>query len=459
MALSANTVWEIRAAGDDANGGGFVTGASGSDWSQQNGKRTGADVTDISTTDAVCNGTTTVTSATANFAATIVGNIICMSGGTGGLTKQWYQVTARTNATTITVDRTIIAGTGVTMNIGGALASLGMAGGVVLVAGMIIWVRAGTYTVTSASINVSGGCFSSSTAVFIEGYNTVRGDLGTKPLIQADGVITAFTLITQGSNGSQYVKNLKLDGNNRTTSRGLVIRGYAYYIECVNFTNSGIADTVGTTAATAFNCSATGCSTQAAFSIASCINCVAFNNTVSGFANGGTDAYYVRCLAYGNSGASSDGFNVGASSGKGTFINCVAYNNGRDGFRLGGQRSQTCINCIAEANAGVGFNHALNQQLGLFVCAGFNNTGGNSAIGTHAASFNTGFITGGASFFTNAAGADFSLNNTAGAGAVVRDVGMPGQITGHTTSTGYLDLGVFQHQGAGGGGGAHSAVF
>ena len=36
MALSASTVWEVRpATGSDNNGGGFVTGASGTDYSQQ----------------------------------------------------------------------------------------------------------------------------------------------------------------------------------------------------------------------------------------------------------------------------------------------------------------------------------------------------------------------------------------------------------------------------------------
>src|SRR5689334_4033214 len=104
MALSANTVWEIQTGGNDANGGGFVTGASGTDYSQTATKRT-ATGSDDSTTDAVANGTTTLTSATANFTTEIVGNIICLSGGSGSLTKGWYQVASRTNATTIVLDR------------------------------------------------------------------------------------------------------------------------------------------------------------------------------------------------------------------------------------------------------------------------------------------------------------------------------------------------------------------
>ena len=60
MALSANTVLEVRNGGSDTNGGGFVTGAAGTDWSQQ-------DAAQYSVTDGVTAGTTTITSATANF--------------------------------------------------------------------------------------------------------------------------------------------------------------------------------------------------------------------------------------------------------------------------------------------------------------------------------------------------------------------------------------------------------
>jgi len=62
-AISVNSVFEVRTAGNDTNGGGFVTGAAGTDYSQQDANNTvGAD---ISTTDAVAAGTTTITSITA----------------------------------------------------------------------------------------------------------------------------------------------------------------------------------------------------------------------------------------------------------------------------------------------------------------------------------------------------------------------------------------------------------
>ena len=90
MALSASGVWEVRTAGNDTNGGGFKSGASGTDYSQQDAKNTAGN--NISTTDAVSDGTTTITSATAAFTSAIVGNFIYLTGGTGSIAAQWREV-------------------------------------------------------------------------------------------------------------------------------------------------------------------------------------------------------------------------------------------------------------------------------------------------------------------------------------------------------------------------------
>ena len=81
MALAAASVFEVRTAGNDTNGGGFVTGAAGTDYSQQDAKNSGG--ADSSVTDGVTAGTTTVTSLTAAFGTTIVGNIIYIGVGSG----------------------------------------------------------------------------------------------------------------------------------------------------------------------------------------------------------------------------------------------------------------------------------------------------------------------------------------------------------------------------------------
>jgi len=457
MALAAATVWEVRTAGVDDQGGGFVAGAAGTDYSQANAKRT-ATGTDDSTVDAVANGTTTLTSATANFQASIVGNIICLSGGTGTLAKGWYQVTVRTNATTITLDRTVAAGTGITMNIGGALASPGMIGGTGLVTGNYIWIKAGTYTVTSASTNISGGCLSlGSQAVYIEGYNAARGDLGTKPLIQTNGAITTFTFINQGTNGQQFVRNIEFDGNSRSLSVGCGIRGWVYACKFSNFTNSAILGG-SLVLPIAVDCYATGCSAAVVFNAINCVNCVGADNTFTAFHAGSADCFYIRCLADTNTGATSDGFSGSAAAEKQFYVNCVAYANGRHGFFMNGQRGCTAINCLSESNVGTGYLHNSNIQISLFNCGAFGNAT-DFNIGTNSGSWSIAPVTGTGSFFTNASAQDFTLNNTAGAGAAARAAGIPGTLLGLTTPVGYLDMGVYQHQDPAGGSSAHSAVF
>jgi hypothetical protein len=454
VAIAALAVWEIRTTGNDTNGGAFVTGAAGTDYSQQDAANAGA--SDKSTTDAVANGTTTITSATANFGTTIVGNVIYLQGGTGSLAATRRQVTARASTTSITVDASVAAGTGITMNIGGALASPGECGRN-LASGNTIWIKAGTYTVTSASTNISSGCFSKTTQdLYAEGYQTTRGDLGTRPLIKADGVITAFTLWAMGSNDG-YVNNINFDGNSRTTSNGATSSGAAM-VNCnfLNCTNTGFS---GGTRSWIYNCYATGCGTQAAISSNGVVvNCVATGNTSTGFTSPGTlsNVVFLNCLSYNNTGASSDGFAF-VSGESNACINCTSYGNGRDGFR-NLSTGALYLNCIAEGNTGTGFNTSGTPAGNRYLnCATYNNAAGFS-LGAGVGNVNIGNITGSASFFTNAAGADFSLNNTAGGGALLLGTGLPGALP--VGGTGYMDIGALQSSaGVAGGGGATSVPF
>lgn len=444
MSLSADTVWEVRTAGNDTNGGGFVTGASGTDYSQQDNANVAG--SDISTTDGVGNGTTTFTSATANFGTTIVGNIIYLQGGTGGLAAGRYQVTARASSTSVTLDRSVAAGTGITMNIGGAVASLGILGSTtatIPVAGNIIWIKAGTYTITSATPNIANGCFSAAITIHIEGYQTTRGDLGTKPLLQASGIST-FTMIANSVNGYHKIANLHLDGAGLTLSRGIDTRNQILNCRFQNFTNSAAFSQLGNDI-TIYNCYATGCSVQPAFSGFHCVNCVAGNNTCVGFI--GIANTYVRCISHDNAGALIDGFQTVVTSKVGNFINCIAYNNGRDGFRIISDRGGILLNCIAENNGGVGFNIVNVPVVQLSNCAGFNNTGGNVSLGTGKGVVNYAFVTGTGTFFTDAPNEDFSLNNVSGGGFGLRGTGLQGTFV-NTTTVGYLDIGAAQHAGS-----------
>ena len=78
MAFSANMIWEFRTTGSANNGGGFVEGATGTDYSQQ-------DAAEIAFTDLVIDGAdnTKITSAAHPFSVAHVGNVINVTGGTG----------------------------------------------------------------------------------------------------------------------------------------------------------------------------------------------------------------------------------------------------------------------------------------------------------------------------------------------------------------------------------------
>lgn len=444
MSLSGNSVFEVRTAGDDTNGGGFVTGASGSDWSQQDAKRTGADVTDISVTDAVANGTATITSATANFATTIIGNIIYLQGGTGALAAGWYQVTARASATSITIDRNVATGTGITMNIGGALASLGMVGGVGFTTGTLIYIKTGTYTISSATPNISGGCFSSNLNFFyIEGYQTTRGDLGTPPLLQASGISTFKIIVTTAASLDSMIANINIDGAGLTSSRGIDVVGIVFNCNGFNFTN-GAFRLVSSNLGIFVRCTGSGCSTVPCFNSGTFLDCVAYNNTVTGFSINSPADKAIRCISESNSGASSVGFDIGSGNRSGAAINCVSYNNGSDGFLLNSDQN-IISNCIAESNVGFGIN--VNSQTCCILTnnATFSNTAGaiGNATGKGIISINP--IVGLASFFTNAPNQDFSLNSLSSGGALARSAGYPGALP--IGGTGYLDVGVLQHLG------------
>lgn len=447
MSLSANSVFEIQTGGSDTNGGGFVTGAGGTDFSLVAAKRTATGSND-STTDAVAVGTAVITSVTAAFTAAIVGNIIFLSGGTGSLTAGWYQVTTFTSASSISVDRNVAAGTGITMNIGGALASLGMAGGVGLIDGNIVWQKAGTYTINSATINIAGGCFSSALGLLmLQGYQTTRGDLGTAPLNQASGIST-FTIITMTSAADGMIANINMDGAGLTSSRGLNGRGIIYQCKGLNFTNSAFTGSAGT-GITFIKCVATGCSTQPAFALGNYISCVANDNTITGFVVSDPNTVAIRCIADTNTGASSDGFSLAGSNAT-QAINCVAYNNGRDGFRLGDD-VKSVINCIAETNTGFGINNTNQDSCALINNATFNNTAGGVNTGTGKNNLSISPLTGSGSFFVDAPNQNFALNNTAGAGAVARAAAYPGVLS--VGGTGFLDVGVLQHADPAGSGG------
>lgn len=451
MALDAATVWEIEFGGSDTNGGGFVTGASGTDWSMQLSPQ-------YSVADGVTAGTTTITSATAAFGTDVVGNIMSVTGGTGAVVQNWYRIVSRTNATTIVVDRStgLTAGTGVTLKIGGALATPGGLGAVlalVAVAGMRAWMKynASAYAMTIATNNVSGGVFTMAAVSFnFEGYEVTRGDrTANRPQTSWASVASPgspiYIFSTTGT-GRQRFANLAANGNSVNNVGGFSLTGGARVsaIQCVALNCNGTAgvgflgilSNIG-----AKSCQANTCTIG--FSLGTCTYCWA---TACGIGFSGP-AFMFKCLA---NLCTTSGF--GALPSGSLCVCCTSDNNTTNGFIVTGTGS-AFLNCIASnqsGGGGVGFSIGTNLA-SLDNCASYNNLTEVSAAGPL---INEGMIlnasfTGGQPY--TAAGSDFRPNNTAGAGALIRNAGIG--VYGQTDN---VDIGAVQHTDPAGGSGGVS---
>lgn len=404
-----------------------------------------------------------VSSVAKPFAKQQVGNSLIITGGTNFTPGTYVIASVAAGVATVVGPGNITTGAGVngTGGQGGALLSPAVPFGI-KTSNNQVFVKAGTYSITTASTNVAGGCISdgSSSATvgnrIIEGYNSIRGDLGTAPLLQVAAAVSTPTIINiVGSNNDQMIRNLVLDGGSNTTSKGFVStkRCYLYKMGFKNCTANGCE--TNTSPSSISYCYATGCGGTSGTHFGFIdtnggghyFACEAYSNTVGGFNAASNGDSYSNCLAYNNSGGSSDGF--ANTAGQQFYQGCVSYNNGRDGFRIG---NGVTVNCIAETNAGKGFNRLSVAQASMLIlnCATYNNTGG--AIDTTSFPFVIGLVTGSSSFFTNAASGDFSLNNTASAGAAARATGYPGVYPAGTT-TGFIDIGGAQHADPASGGG------
>jgi hypothetical protein len=327
------------------------------------------------------------------------------------------------------VDRStgLTAGTGVTLKIGGALASPGQ-GSAILNAnaqdGMIMYIKynASPYVITTASTNVAGGCLAPpNNRVYIVGYDTTRARYApfqNRPTLQLNAGVSSATIFTN-LNAQYSTQSLILDANLQTSSVCHQSSGEAFFVKAMNFKTAGVRQNSSTLIA--ILCEAVGGS-GASFGIQAqtVLWCFSHGNTSTSSLEATGVAH--SCIAYGNTG---NGIVPTPANTPVSLVNCSSYGNTGHGFYLGntGSGLASCINCISESNGGYGF--MVNTGLGQLInCADYNNTSGRkNTASLFAADLNP--VTGSGSFFTNAAGADFSLNNTAGSGASAREAGFP----------------------------------
>lgn len=438
MAISSTAVWEMRTAGNDANGGMYDASLSGAgtDYSQQ-------DSAQLSVTDAVTTSSTTVTSATGGFTSAMIGNGINIAGTI-------YVITARASTTSITVDRSTGTGTGQTAKVGGALLTLSKVAPLVSDTNKI-YIKGGTYNQASTVTA------SNASSVVLIGYTSSRGDNGVATLKATAGSIDLLTR-TNNSGGWHFV-NLKFDGNSQTSSRAISFGNQfnadsSVFLRC-EILNWSTAPVVNIRAPIMVLCYVHDCNVGSSTNIiVSCgdqcgmIDRSVFYNCTGRPIDYGTvvtrsifDTLTMEGLRFVTSQTSN--------------IECT--NNSFYSITGGGilvfdsfgrsKASGVIQNNVCESVTGVAIQTGSDVLNGLAVCTLHNNAF--YSCGTNYVKYGgyveeSGTVTLSASPYTNASGHDFSLNNTAG-GAACRAAGIPGAFsTG--TMIGYPDIGAVQHQ-------------
>lgn len=444
-AFSANTNWEIRSAGNANNGGGFVSGASGTDYSQQNSAQ-------YALTGLTSSGSgDTILSAAA--ATNMVGNVAQAISGTN-INAGFYVVVSVVAGVSITFSTNYngvsicsgAAASGV-INIGGALTllSTAVANGV---SGNYFWIPKGNTIVEGSQITFDHTTqYTGAGYIYICGYDTAHGDtpLGSnRPVIQTSAAITLFQ-----SDNYVFVllKNLTLDGNN-TGTYGFYYYAWAYYYaqifncEFKRFTSHGIY-TTSPIYGRLVDCHDNGGDGMGWYGGYGYMwDCSFYNNAGNGV--GRMLGRFINCVSINNGGYGFGAYGNGGGIDV-EYINCTAAGNASDGFNCsGGSVQYEAMNCLSAGNGGYGYGGSPHAVIGCFYGG---NTSGGIQDTTYAKIIYNNTNIGSTSPFVNLASNDVRLHATNGSS--VKGAGMPGSLVGGAT-TGYIDGGAVQHQDSGG---------
>lgn len=322
MTIAATVEWEVRTTGNNENGTGFNTAAAGTDYTDQDTPQ--LDLTDLATSGI---GVTTLTSVTGGFTTEMIGNLIYIRSGTN-VTVGYYEITARTDTNTVTLDRApddgvggISSGSG---KVGGAAASMANLQSEVVSLNKI-WLKKGTYTDQWVFAQAH---------LTVEGYNATRGDAPTgadRP--EQDRSSGAGDGISMTANSRQ----IKLRHLIVTNSGGHGINGAGHHWVVVNVTsrNNGSAG---------FNSSTNNTSSMV-------ISCEFYGNSGTGavLALGGPDTIALYCVSRDNTGR---GIDLNTQGGV-TAVGNLCYANADDGITLRSNSDEgSILSNTCDANTG-----------------------------------------------------------------------------------------------------------
>jgi hypothetical protein len=432
--------------GADTNGGGFVAGASGTDFSQQNSAQYNA--SDL-VVDASLN--TKVTSASHNFVAADVGNLINVSAGSGWTLGFYEIVSVAANAATLDRSPAATSTTGGTFAVGGALSTISKAFAASSLSNTI-WVKAsGSYTVT-ATLTLTG---SHPTPFQFRGYTSTRGDGGKVTWTTATNSTPLLT--GGGSNPTNFIFQ-NFNFTNTAGTRDVAIHGgvssQSFLVLFRNCTVDGCKSaSTGYANGVSFNlpllsfdsCEIKNCTSHgvACSPGTSFVACLIHDNTTDGIhvtaIGSGLDGTLAhiqleRTVVYNNGGKGinfAEPFPLGNQSVVLILSNSAVLNSTSDGVFITAQSGNAIyahlllLNTIIDSNGGFGVNNAA-ITLGTFRdynTAWRNNTSGD-VNGTGVVK-GPNDITLTADPFTNRSALDFSLNSTAGGGAACAAAGFP----------------------------------
>jgi hypothetical protein len=467
-----------------------VTTAGGTDYSQQAAAHVTFNGTTVTASTLAASATITITGYT--VATTDVGNLLRVASGTNFVnnTGPFQILSVNVGANTWTLDRNVTtgAGSGLVGRMGGALATLvqffaDVDANTGVLGGYITYI-VGTYTVAAAlSINGnynsnagSGNTATTLGGVQVIGYGAARGDNGQ----------FTFTTATNSTDLVHYTntnRNVTFFNCAYTTTAGTPAIGCTTpnnnaqpckigFDNCSwssAFTFAIFSDQLGNGAAfnTLYlrNCVVTGCTSGGVYISAATLiqNCYIFSNTNDGLhcsSNGNSNRGPIICIGsifYGNTG---QGVNNQALSNAPTvsdnvtiMVNCDCVSNTGDGFRAGVPGGNGLLNVIVQnsifyGNGGFGVN--VQTLFGLLM--GGNNAYGANGSGPRGNSMVAlpGDVTLTGDPFNGRTTNDFSLNNTAGAGASCRQAGFPGVL--QNGGTGFVSIGALMPSSGGGGG-------
>lgn len=454
MAIGSTCVWEVRASGaSDNNGGGYIPGSTGTDFSQQNAAQ-------YALTGVTSSGAGNVF-LTASAAADMVGNILQVISGTN-FTVGFFQITSVSVGVSVTcatnnAAASISTGVGASgvINIGGALATLGkVLGATAIRPSNIVWCT-GTFTLTTVlAISLVAG----STATTFVGYTSARGDGGASTWTSSTNSVN---IINPSGSSNVLFQNITVTSTAATRGRGVAsVSSDPNWLRFVNCIFDGLLVGIDAMRTGTFfginglfleNCEVKNCTNEGVGNTFwTSLFAVNFHNNGScGFRLDTQQNSWVtidRCGFYSNGSNGADlSANGGTANQRASVIsNSYFSTNTGAGIKFNAQVTAQINNNIFDRNTTFGIDFGTGsgngQMVGQWNNAFYlNTTAARQANVDIPAAFND--ITLSADPYTTV-GSDFSLNSTAGGGAAVKGAGFPGVLIGAGTgfaSPGALD--------------------